>query len=298
MLVRGMQTGRTKTVGVMLPFVDEFYGHIINGVHDELVKEDHVPLVLCSFQEQQPGESERISTELQQIYRMIDRRVDGIILHPVDDAVSDEYLHEILDRHIPLISVDRELEYAHADFVGTDDERIGALAAERFIELVHNRLGQIAGPSAVTTVSRRRQGFERAAAKAGVQCLTVISSKFNDGSREIPKLFQSEPRPTAIFAGNDILASQTYKVAKQLGLQIPRDLSVIGCSNLTVSRLLTPELSTFEHFPEKIGAEAAKLLLRRLKHPDAKTDKLPDPRRVIVDAKYIERSSSAAPPRD
>ncbi len=297
MLVQGMQTGRTKTIGVMLPFVDEFFGHIINGIHDQLVQSDHVPIVLCSNHEYTQGQPGRISTELQQIYRLIDRRVDGIILHPVDDTVSDEYLHEILDRHIPLISVDRELEHAHADFIGTDDEQIGEMAAGELLKLGHTRLGHIAGPDNVTTGRRRRQGFERAVERAGFRCQTMVSDKFDDGTAVIQQMFASASRPTAIFAANDVLASQTYQAADRLGLRIPEDLSIIGCSNLTISRLLSPELSTFEHFPEKIGGEAAKLLLTRLENKHNDNRKPVVPWRTLILPEYIQRASTAPPRR-
>ncbi|MEX2607143.1 MAG: LacI family DNA-binding transcriptional regulator [Kiritimatiellia bacterium] len=54
MLVTGMQTGRTKSIGVMVPFVDEFYGQIIYGIHNQLVLSEHVPIVLCSYQSPAP----------------------------------------------------------------------------------------------------------------------------------------------------------------------------------------------------------------------------------------------------
>ncbi|MEX2606602.1 MAG: substrate-binding domain-containing protein, partial [Kiritimatiellia bacterium] len=198
---------------------------------------------------------------------------------------------------IPLISVDRELEHAHADFVGTDDERIGEMAAEELIRLGHTRLGQIAGPDAVTTGRRRRRGFERAVEKAGLSCRTIISPKFDEGLEVIPDLLASPDRPTAVFAANDVLASQTYQVALQMNLHIPGDLSVIGCSNLSISRLLSPELSTFEHFPGKIGTEAAKLLLDRLDKKHNDSDLPVVPRRTLIMPEYIARGSTAAPHR-
>lgn len=67
-------------------------------------------------------------TELEMIHLLVDRRVDGIILMPIDEAISDDYLREILEHNIPLVTLDREVPETHyADFVGTEDELGGVL---------------------------------------------------------------------------------------------------------------------------------------------------------------------------
>lgn len=289
MLVQGIQTGRTQTIGVLLPIADDFFGRIFTGLHDALVQLEQVPILLwCQDQlapsNQQPAHR---PTELAQIHRLIDRRVDGVILRPVDDAVSDEYLRAVWERNIPLVTIDRELEHTHADFVGVDDHGIGREAARCLIGHGHRRLGHVAGPDSVTTARHRREGFEAAAAEAGVIRETLVDPKFGHARDIIADLLRRPDRPTAIFAANDQIAFNVMHVAREMGLTIPRDLSLIGCGNLRASMAVYPELTTFDQHPEQVGARSVDLLQQRLLRPD-----LP-PRRLRLAAEMIERGSVA-----
>lgn len=293
MLVRGMQTGRTMTVGVMLPLASEFFGKVFSGVHDALVQADQVPIVLwCRDQFAKPGiETERGPelSELTQIYRLLDRRVDGVILRPVDDAIDDAYLREVWERRIPMVAVNRELEHTHADFVGCDDHAIGRLAAEHLLALGHRRLGHVAGPDCVTTARRRREGFERAVQDAGLHCQTVVDRHYGIARRPIAELLRSPDRPSALFAVNDEVAANVYDVARDLSLAIPRDLSVIGCANMTLGARLHPSLTTFEEHPYAAGRKAVELLLARQRRPDLA------PQKLRLQPELIVRQSTAEP---
>src|SRR5439155_45137 len=124
LLVRGMQTGRTNAVGVVMPSSLHFHSQIARGIHDELVAHDTVPVQLWV----DPA-TETKATELEQIHRLVDRRMDGIIIWPADVSVPDVHFREIWQRNIPLVTVDRETT-THADHVGTYEELGGSLAAE------------------------------------------------------------------------------------------------------------------------------------------------------------------------
>src|SRR5215217_9492880 len=90
LLVQGMQTGRTYAVGVIVPASMHFHGQIARGIHDELVAVDYVPIQLLV----NPRTDSKI-TELQQIHRLVDRRVDGMIIFPVDASVPDVHFREV-----------------------------------------------------------------------------------------------------------------------------------------------------------------------------------------------------------
>src|SRR5437667_6572952 len=100
LLVRGMQTGRTNAVGVVMPSSLHFHSQIARGIHDELVAADTVPVQLWV----DPA-TETKATELEQIHRLVDRRMDGIIIWPADVSVPDMHFREIWQRNIPLVTV-------------------------------------------------------------------------------------------------------------------------------------------------------------------------------------------------
>src|SRR5215217_1322855 len=90
LLVQGMQTGRTHAVGVIVPASMHFHGQVARGIHDELLTANFVPIQLWM----NPSADTKQS-ELAQIHRLVDRRVDGIIIFPIDASVPDVHFQEI-----------------------------------------------------------------------------------------------------------------------------------------------------------------------------------------------------------
>ncbi len=292
MLVRGMQTGRTQTIGVLLPLAHEFFGLVFHGIHDVLVQADHVPIMLwCHDQLDDgnvPGNGE--SLELRQIYRLIDRRVDGIILRSVDDAANDTYLHEIADRQLPLVAVDRLLDRYPSDFVGNDDRSLGRLAAEYLLGLGHRRLAFVGGPETVSIFRLRAKGFAELARAGGAACRSLFEPALGEMSTPLRALLTTSDRPTAILAASDNLAVKIYQVAAELGLAIPDDLSVVGCGNLSFDPFMTPPLTSIEQHAIDIGREAATLLLQRLDHDPAAP---PEPYHHHLPVDLVPRQSTS-----
>ncbi len=260
-LVLGMQTGQTKTIGVVVP-PDDFHSGIVQGIHDYLDNAGYAMILVWNKEHVASLDSRK---ELEYIHRLVDRRVDGVILRPTHDDVSDLYFKEVSERGIPLVVVDRELASTHYDFVGTDDIAGGEMAAKYLLGLGHRCLAQIAGPSFVSTSKDRRIGFERAVAEFGQDavCRTIEAPEFRNVEKEVLQLLQVNPRPTAVFGANDNTASEVYKVAVSLGIKIPEDLSVIGFGDLVLGGYMSPPLTTLRQNTYKIGEEAAKMLLGR-----------------------------------
>jgi LacI family transcriptional regulator len=261
MLVRGVLSGRTKTIGVVIPASD-FFSEIIHGIHDALARVGYAMILVWNEDHMAAPESKK---ELEHIHSLIDRRVDGVILRPTHDAISEMYFDEVYQRGIPIVIVGRELPLTNYDFAGTDDWAGGELAAKHLLALGHRRLGQIAGPSSVSTAKGRRLGFEKAVADFGgsATCLTIEAPGFLGVKPQILRLLQAKPRPTAVFAANDDAAAEIYETAAELGLKVPDDLSVVGFGDLVFAGYMTPPLTTLKQYSYAIGEEAAGLMLAR-----------------------------------
>jgi LacI family transcriptional regulator len=289
LLMRGVAGRSTRTVGVMIP-LGMYYVHVVEGVHDGLEEADYA-MILTSKRVYVPSpESE---DERKAMHRLLDRRVDGIILRPTHDGVSDLYFEEVWKRGIPMVAVDRELLGVHCDYVGTDNVAAGRIAAEHLLSLGHRQLAHLAGPPTVSVVRDRRKGFEDAvAAFGGAYCVTVETTESAAHQRDsIAGLLARTPRPTGLFAMNDTLAEAVYAVAAEQGLTIPDDLSIVGCGNLPPSQYLVPSLTSFEQTPHAIGRQAARFLLERLRS----TEKEKAPRQVRLMPELVVRKSTAAP---
>lgn len=289
-LVHALKSGRSRTVGVMISPWLSFNAKVIHGIHDVLAEHNCLPML--HFHGEGP-QANRDEAELEYLHRLLDHRVDGIIFWPSDEAVPQLYLHEVWERGVPLVAVDRHLPLTNADFSGTDDVAGGRIVAEHLLALGHRRIGHITGEPWVSTYADRRRGFEQALArKAGVD-LTVAECADVDSGEAAHRMLAQPDRPTAIFVPNDRMAPPIYAVAKSLGLTIGRDLSVIGCGALQETKWLRPRLTTVDQKPYEIGRAAAGLLLDRIE--DRATSAKPRSARVVPE--IVGHESVGEPPR-
>ncbi|MGB8352833.1 MAG: LacI family DNA-binding transcriptional regulator [Chthoniobacteraceae bacterium] len=291
LLVSGIRTGKTSTIGVIIPSPDVFFNNVLHGIHDELVAANHVPIVLLTHSD---GELIDRDYELTQIHMLLDRRVDGIIFRPINELVGDSYRSEVMERNIPLTAIDSETPLTKADFVGTDDIFGAKLCAEHLLSLGHRHVAHLAGPSNVSTARDRWSGFEAAIAKGGGTCITLEALSYVEDLTTAIQLLESNPRPTAIFASSDPLAESAYQAASMLRLKIPEDLSVVGYSDLDIAHRLSPPLTTVHQNPYQIGQSAARLVMNR------SLGKVTPSRPVKVRLKpeLVVRSSTAQPASD
>ena len=151
LLVQGMQTGKTRMIGVMAPPFDYYWSEILYGIHDVLAAADHVPITVWTAHHG-PGPRQRHGPgmdELEQIHRLLDRRIDGVILWPPFAALFEDHVKEFSSRDLPVVTIDHELPARYrADSVGSDESAGGRLVAEHLYKLGHRRFANFAGTSA------------------------------------------------------------------------------------------------------------------------------------------------------
>jgi DNA-binding LacI/PurR family transcriptional regulator len=285
-LARGVLTGRSGTVGVMVSPVKPFEAHVVLGIHDALVEQGYLPVL--HFHSLGPN-AERDTAELNYIHRLLDYRVEGLIFWPSDETVPDVYLKEVWERNVPLVAIDRHLPETRADFSGTDDVAAGRLAAEHLIALGHRRLAHVGGEKNVSTYGDRRKGFESVVRNHGL-APDIVTCRHDDGFDAALGLLTMENRPTAIFAASDVIALGVYRAAAAAGIKVGRDLSVVGCADLPFARDLAPPLTTIRQDPYEIGRQAVRLLLQRLAGESP-----PTPRSSRLLPRLFVRKSSAEP---
>ena len=286
-LVQGMQSGTSKLVGVLIPAESVFYNMIIAGIHDKLMEKNRVPVVLWTVHDS-PRNIGR--GELEQIHTLIDLRVQGIILKPIFDAASNDYLHEILDRNIPLVTVDRELPQANCCYVGSDDEEGMTLVLDHLAALGHRKIAYF-GPTGIVSTGMHRLHRFRAWMSEHPEITPVehlIETWYPTMEHAIP-LLDRRDRPTAIANAADVFARAIYEVAVHKRIRIPEDLSVVGYGNLHGCELVKPHLTSVDQQAYEIGRSAAQRVLTRASNPAA------CPRKILLRPELIVRESTAPP---
>lgn len=289
LLVHGMQTGKSKAIGVMAPPFDYYWSRVLYGIHDTLAQNDYVPITV--WPSHSGGHYGYETDEVAQIHRLLDRRVDGVILWPPFAALFSEHVNEFSSRDLPIVLIDHTLPASfHADSVGSD-ERMGAkLIAAHLHSLGHRRIVHVAGPSLTAWGKNRRRFFEAEAEKFAD--LNVTSHEVPPGSADqanelVRRILKSPDRPTAIYAATDSLAKVVYRIAHELGISIPRDLSVIGFADHDFAAELIPALTTVRQPAYEIGCKAAEIVTK------AAVAESHRPANVELPVELIVRQSSA-----
>jgi len=266
MLVRGIRTGKTKTIGVLMNCGEGFFGRVCAGIQYYLWQYEYVPIIV-------PNSNEDGIVDL--VHSLVDRRVEGCIIHPDNpesmDKLDNVYVSEIGSRDIPMVVVDNQFhEDCFADFCGTDDFKAGCLAAEHLISLGHKNLAWLyaddsSDGSLANCFSLRREGFKSVVDKKASVRLTDIDLLEDGGPVEnIINILDRPERPSAIAVGNDNYVVDVYRSVEKLGLVIPEDVSVVGFGDHEFLKYISPAITTVNEHPYQIGCDAAKMLLDRI----------------------------------
>ena len=297
LLVQGIQTGRTQTIGLLMHFATAFDAQLFEGIHNALNSRNYVPIVLCR--------DDRCRTDqgvvLEQVLSLLDRRVDGVLLRPTDGALWQDHLDEILERGVPVAALDTEIQakVPQIDFYGTDDIHGAQVVAKHLLDLGHRRFGVATSGDLPTPMAMRSEAFvEAVAATPGTTCVIKTSDwierQYND--RGAQALLDLDPRPTAIFATSDNMAITVTQAAEDRGLSIPQDFSVVGFSDTVNGNGPRPTLTTVRQDPFAIGHGATTLLLDRIDEQHNKTTPKSPRKAVRQKTELIIRETTGPPP--
>ena len=193
------------------------------------------------------------------IQDLANRRTDAVVL--VVSELAPGAIEELARLNTPVVLVDP---------VGTPGDKIptvaaanrdgGRMATEHLLRLGHRRIGIITGPEGVHCSEERLDGYRDAHKRHNVP-LTADLQSYGDfmpdsGLEHGRRMLKLPNRPTAIFAGTDQTASSVYAAARELGLKIPEDLSVVGFDDVILSQWLQPPLTTVRQPLEQMAQAA------------------------------------------
>ena len=259
-LARGLRTSRSQTIGVLLPdLTNPLFPPIVRGIEDALLPRGYTALVASTDND---AERERVYFQA-----LLGRQVDGFIIATARD--QDPVLDEAVRRGIAVVLVNRTNTARDFPLV-TGDDREGVRAAVRhLVELGHRRIAHLTGPDGVSSATTRRAAFREAIADHGLPAadapvLSCAAFTEDAGRVGAEALLARSPRPTAIFAANDLIALGVLRATAARGLRCPQDISVIGFNDMRFADAFSPPLTTV-HVPHQLmGAEAGGLILEQL----------------------------------
>ncbi|MBS0472834.1 MAG: LacI family DNA-binding transcriptional regulator [Proteobacteria bacterium] len=221
------------------------------------------------------------------------QKLFGVVLPP--SVSEDERLIQVLDEiDCPYVRI-ASIALDEPDAMVVTHDHVGGMEAARHLtRLGHTRIAHISGPTLFRSAHERRRGFTQGLAEAGLKLPKEFDREaaytFESGVEAAAALLALKPRPTAIFCGNDEMAAGVYKAARDAGLSIPGDVSVVGFDDSAMASRLYPLLTSVKLPIHDMGEMAAAKLIARTRerraHVQEKTEVVPE---------LVARESSAAP---
>jgi LacI family transcriptional regulator len=271
---RTLKQRRSRVVGVVVSDLsNQFYAALAAGAEQVLREADYQVLLF--------GDNSDIAQELSGARTFLSMRAPGVIMTPASRAAADL----LVGRGIPVVEVDRRLATSSCDAVVIDNERGARDAVTHLLELGHTRIGLLMARTTWTSDAGRLHGYRAALVASGVRpdrrLVVKIDTHAADAPARIAALLENE-RPTAIFAANNQLAEQAWRVLRRSGLEIPQDVSLVGFDDVPWMGIVQPAITAVARPVFEMGRRAALLLLRRLEDPTCgRTVEVLDPRLVI-----------------
>ena len=264
-LAYGLRTGRTHTIGVVIPdLTNPMFPPIIRRIERTLAGYGYIAILADSDNDQ--------STEKALVESLKSRNVDGLILATAHR--TDSVVNSVAAEQIPMVLINRTID-AHTVTAVINDDAFGIeLAVDHLVELGHKQIAYLGGPQDTSTGHDRYLAFRKLLKAGRFQShpkLITNRKAFSEeeGRRGFTAISQSGHRFTAIVAANDLLALGCYDAMAELGLKCPEDVSVTGFNDMPFVERLAPPLTSV-HIPcDEIGVHAAELLIERIRNTDA-----------------------------
>uniref|UniRef100_Q02BT8 Transcriptional regulator, LacI family n=1 Tax=Solibacter usitatus (strain Ellin6076) TaxID=234267 RepID=Q02BT8_SOLUE len=282
---RALVTGRSSIAGLVVPdLVHPFFGQVAKAISNVLRKRGY-SLVLSSSEDDP-------ELEQQEIDQLLARRVDVLIVASTQSTV--ESFRRLEEQKVPYVLIDRRFDGLPANFVGVDDEAVGALATTHLVEVGCRRIAHIGGPD-VSTATGRADGFRLALRANRLSSFPeyVVMREHGDDAGEasgyeaMKQLLDLNHPPDGVFCYNDPTAMGAMKAVLEAGLRVPDDVAIVGCGNVAYADFLRVPLTSVDQQSDAIGDRTAHLALALLgsgAEAKAKT--------VLLEPKLVVRASS------
>lgn len=261
-IAKSLLENKTNTIGLIIPeFTHHFYSRMLSGI-ESITSEAGYQLLICTSNENENQEIK--STQI-----LLDARVDGIIATISKMNDKFEHLQEVLDSGTPLVLVDRFSEEIETPYVISDDFKGAFSAVDYLCQSGCKNILHIKGPDNLSTTFNRLMGYKEALRKHEIELKEELVLESNDANLvEKIRICLTNYLVDGAFTYSDYLAFEIYKVASELKIKIPEQLSVIGYADEPISTYINPTLSSVNQQPFQMGAFGANYLLNKINDPE------------------------------
>ncbi|MBL4604321.1 MAG: LacI family DNA-binding transcriptional regulator [Flavobacteriaceae bacterium] len=280
-----LRNQKTKVIGVILPkIVHHFFSTVVKGIEKGASEKGYHIMVCFS--------NESYQSEVDNLKVLSNGSVDGLLVSVANETLENQdfgHFQELVNEEIPLVMFDRVLESISCDKVIVDDVGAGYKATKHLIERGRKKIAMLSTPDHVNIGALRKQGYLKALKEEGLNSnknLVVQIDEKEDEKHQISQVFQKDI--DAIFAVNEIYAAIAIQTAKDKGLHVPNDISVVGFTDGLISEYSSPSITAVVQHGFTMGEQAVELLIDRIENEEETLV----PRIKVISSKVNIRESS------
>ncbi len=252
----------TGGIGVLLPYIaGDFFSEFLQAIDRATSESGHYLMV---------SSSHRNLKEFRAVIHGMNRRVDGLIVMSTD--VPAETVCEWLPADLPVLFVNTEVADGEIEAINFDNRGGAYRLTEHLVAQGHRRIAFLEGPPHSFDGLARLDGFRSALRDHGIEpdpSLELAGDfTMESGLAAVPALLALDPRPTALFAGNDLSAYGVLSGLREAGLDVPADLALAGFDDVPLTRFTSPTLTTVRAPVREMGQQAIERLLAQIRGED------------------------------
>ncbi|UKB78418.1 LacI family DNA-binding transcriptional regulator [Chryseobacterium sp. MEBOG07] len=279
-----LQSGQSRTIGFVVPeMITPFSSSVLKGIQNILYPLGYRIIITQS--------DEDPLIERKNLQLMEEFNVDAIIINLCHETHNNDLYQNIMDQGTPLIFFDR-IPHKSLDVskVIIDDSIKASLMVEYLIKTGRKRIVHIMGPSTIRNAVERVNGYKRILMKYNIFDENLIiqtdGMTFEHGKKAVKQLLNKNIEFDSIFAFSDTLAMGAMNFLLEQKVRIPEEISIASFSGTELSSMVYPQLTSVQQPLEKMGEEAAKLALEKIKNSTAPSQS------ILMDAELVYRAST------
>lgn len=259
-IARGLKTKKTSNIAFLEPWIGEFFSEVFLGTQDAANQSDYSTAIFSS--------NYNPLQEKKNIEVILSNRFDGIII--CSAILDNDNLKRIIDHGLPMVIIEKFIDDKRIPYVCIKSREITKEAINHLIDLGHKRIGFISQPVRIGKQESRFKGYKDSLEENNIEfqeSRIFIMEKLEEETFEtsytfIKNNFAKIMKCSAVFTTSDIMAISAIKVIKDMGLEVPDNLSVIGFDGLSISNYIHPSLTTIVQPRYDMGFEAMQMLGR------------------------------------
>ena len=279
---RALRLRKSNVIGLIIPNIASPF---FSGIAKSIALKCHstgLTLIVTDTNEDQ-------EKEIKAVYDLYSRGVDGMIIAPVQE--KDHHIQDLRSRDFPFVLIDRCFDDIETNAVINNDKQSAYDTISSFAALGHKAIGFVSGRSNLYTIRKRLEGYKKALNEydliSNPDYISGGEPTLESGYESAVKLLSLSIPPTAFLISGTIITLGVIKAILEKGLNIPKDISIVGYTDTIYAPFLICPLSTISHDVQKIGNEAFNLLYKHMESGNIRALS-----KVVIETMFYERNST------